>query len=44
MTAQKLTATIKATGETIDVYKLRNGNYSDWITMTKEFTKEELTF
>ena len=50
-----LTATIKATGERIRLYKLNNGNYYDFDNMganqppsapkanKKEFTKDKLT-
>ena len=52
----KKKATIKATGETINVYSLSNGNYYDYDNMgadkppsamkagKKEFKKDELTF
>jgi hypothetical protein len=51
--SKKLTVKIKETGEIIEVYQLRNGNYHDWHavgadqpatskTGKKEFKKEEV--
>lgn len=39
-----LTATVKATGQTVKVYKLNKGGYANYVDPKISYTADELTF